>query len=108
MESERGESILYGYLATYKWYEERIDKPSLFGEINDAIRPRKDKKSAGADKIPSEISKMSRTKWINILRNIFKEIYNNEMIDSWEIGIITYIYINAQKRRLAISDQPPS
>ena len=62
------------------------------GEINEALRSQKDNKSVGMDQIPSEIFKVFRTKWVAILRNIFNEVHNRDMISSWEIGIIVYIY----------------
>ena len=70
------------------------------------MRPQEDNKPVGMGQIPSEIYKIFRTKWINILKNIFGEIYNKGMINSWEIGIIIYIKMGP-KQSLSTSDRVP-
>ena len=89
--SLRRKSPLYGYLIKHKWYERKISNAFSPEEINEALKSQKDNKSVGTDQIPSGIFKIFRTKWIEILRNIFKEIHDGDMISSWEIGIIAYI-----------------
>lgn len=78
-----------------------INAPFSVGEISTSRRPRKDNKSAGLDQIPPEILKIFRNKWINILQNISKETNEQDMISSWEIGIIVYIYKNIHESLLS-------
>ena len=90
--SLRRKSPLYGYLIKHKWYERKISNTfSEEEEINEALRSQKDNKSVGMNQIPSGIFKIFRIKWVAILKNIFNEIHDGDMIRSWKTGIIVYI-----------------
>ena len=66
--SIRRKSPLYGYLIRHKWYEQKISNTFSEEEINEALRSQKDNKSVGMDLIPSEIFKVFRTRWVEILK----------------------------------------